>query len=378
MRLIYFSPVPWQSFTQRPHEFVRWFHAKYNREILWVNPYPTRLPKLEDWRRPHKVGKQTSTPRWLQVLQPRALPIEPLPSGASINYHLFWSELLDSIHCFAKAESTAVAVGKPSALALLALKSLQPAWSLYDAMDNFPAFYSGISANAMAKLECKLIGHVHSIWTSSSHTFERIQTLGAHPTLVKNACSSQLISGLKRNMPETFTIGYVGTIGEWFDWERVLSLAETNAEISVQIVGPIFNSPQKTLPSNISIKPPLPHEAALKLFEQFSAGFIPFKENSLTAAVDPVKYYEFHAAGLPVISSRFGEMRSRNHRDGVYFFEDYPDSSHLITQCQRFFQSNDSIEEFLRFNDWSYRFDTAMNHDLPIKYSTLDGAKDAF
>ena len=42
-----------------------------------------------------------------------------------------------------------------------------------------------------------------------------------------------------------------------------------------------------------------------------SAGIIPFKVNRLTAAVDPIKYYEYRAAGLPVISTEFGEMRQR-------------------------------------------------------------------
>ena len=28
MQLVYFSPVPWASFAQRPHKFVEWFHAR--------------------------------------------------------------------------------------------------------------------------------------------------------------------------------------------------------------------------------------------------------------------------------------------------------------------------------------------------------------
>lgn len=360
MQLIYFSPVPWQSFTQRPHEFVRWFYEKYERDVLWINPYPTRLLRSGDWRRPHSVGTQASTLRWLQVIQPHALPVEPLPSGTSINHGLFWLRLLDTIQSFARAEPFAIVIGKPSALALLALRSVNPDWSLYDAMDNFPAFYSGISAIAMTKLERDLIERVHSVWASSSHTLERIRGFGAQPTLARNACSARVLSTLRKNTPDIFTLGYVGTIGDWFDWDCVFALAEANTDIRIQIIGPLFQPPSSTFPANVSIKPSLNHEAALKLFEQFSAGLIPFKKNFLTAAIDPVKYYEFRAAGLPIISTRFGEMQYRNHHDGVYFFEDNIDSSQLINQCRQFVGNSATIEKFLRFNDWSYRFDAAM------------------
>lgn len=44
MQLVYLSPLPWDSFSQRPHQFVEWFHNKHGGEVLWIDPYPTRLP----------------------------------------------------------------------------------------------------------------------------------------------------------------------------------------------------------------------------------------------------------------------------------------------------------------------------------------------
>jgi hypothetical protein len=359
MRLIYFSPIPWQSFTQRPHEFVRWFRKKYNQEVLWVNPYPTRLPRPSDWRRPGSVGTQANTPQWLRVLQPRALPIEPLPSGTSVNHFLFWSELLAAIKSFAKAGSSAIVIGKPSALALLALKSVEPTWSLYDAMDNFPAFYSGLSAGAMAKLECELIAHVDSVWASSSHTLGRIQTIGARPTLVRNACSASALSTIQKCFRKKFTLGYIGTVGHWFDWDRIFALADSDTNIDIHIIGPIYQHPPRALPTNITITTALPHEAAIEMLGGFSAGLIPFKDSALTAAVDPLKYYEFRAVGLPIISTRFGEMRYRCTEEGVYFFEDYPNIKQLLADCGRYKPTANLTQQFRKINDWANRFDTA-------------------
>ena len=38
MQLVYFSPVPWASYAQRPHKFVEWFHARRVLKVRWVDP----------------------------------------------------------------------------------------------------------------------------------------------------------------------------------------------------------------------------------------------------------------------------------------------------------------------------------------------------
>jgi hypothetical protein len=51
VQLIYLSPVPWASFRQRPHEFAEWFHRRLRARVLWVEPYPVRLPRWSDLSR---------------------------------------------------------------------------------------------------------------------------------------------------------------------------------------------------------------------------------------------------------------------------------------------------------------------------------------
>ena len=98
MRLVYLSPVPWASFSQRPHKFVEWFHARHGGKIIWVDPYPARFPVLADfWRAKAEEGittrlaKKGNTPVWLTVLRPRSLPIEPL-HGAGVLNRVLWND----------------------------------------------------------------------------------------------------------------------------------------------------------------------------------------------------------------------------------------------------------------------------------------------
>ena len=51
MRLLYFSPVPAGSYAQRPHFMVRAWLEWGVESVLWVNPYPCRLPRWQDLRR---------------------------------------------------------------------------------------------------------------------------------------------------------------------------------------------------------------------------------------------------------------------------------------------------------------------------------------
>ncbi len=91
--LVYFSPVPYGSYAQRPHFMVSAFADAGFERVLWVDPYPTRLPIPMDvrrlGRRPSEAGPPLD-PR-VRVLRPLALPIEPLPMGGLVNHGLFWA-----------------------------------------------------------------------------------------------------------------------------------------------------------------------------------------------------------------------------------------------------------------------------------------------
>ena len=64
--------------------------------------------------------------------------------------------------------------------------------------------------------------------------------------------------------------------------------------------------------------------------QEFSVGLIPFKCTDLTASVDPIKFYEYRALGLPVLSARFGEMALRDGLAGVFLMDKHSDLASLV------------------------------------------------
>ncbi|MGZ5194142.1 MAG: glycosyl transferase [Ramlibacter sp.] len=358
MQLIYFSPVPWASFRQRPHEFAEWFHRRFDARVLWVEPYPVRLPRWSDLSRlTAPATPPVEIPAWLDLCSPRALPLEPFAAGRALNRRLFWPAALDRMDAFAKRDAaTVIAVGKPSDLALRALQRKPKLVSLYDAMDDFAAFHSGTARVACAAIERQIVEHVTHRTTSSSVLAERMRARGLPVQLVANGLAAA-------RMPEPLPagerrgFGYIGTIASWFDWRWVGELAADWPDRTVEIVGPVHLQPPASLPPNIALSPPLPHEQALARMRGFAAGLIPFRQNELTSSVDPVKYYEYRALGVPVISTPFGEMATRRG-DARVLLTEHP--GHARAQIAALLVASDTAEstaQFRQCHDWAARFE---------------------
>jgi len=367
MRLVYLSPVPWASFAQRPHRFVEWFHARVGGEVLWIDPYPTRLPELADFGRAKaeggcamKTAAKGNTPAWLTVLHPRSLPIEPLP-GSSVLNRLLWNDVLRAVEAFVGQCQCLLGIGKPSELALQTLARHPSIPSLYDAMDNFPAFYRGLSRLAMEGRERKVAAQVSRISVSSTVLAGRFAAYRSKLVFAHNACSSEALPPVEaaRKESERPVLGYVGTIGHWFDWPSVFNLAEANPSLCIRLIGPAYVTPSGRLPRNIELLPACDHATAMRSMQKFSVGLIPFKRTNLTASVDPIKYYEYRAMGLPVLSTRFGEMALREGHAGVFFADKCSDLAAVAESAMAYECVIGEIEEFRAANSWKARFDAS-------------------
>lgn len=360
MKLVYISPVPWASFAQRPHKFVEWFHTRFGGNVLWIDPYPTRLPTLNDSRRINMrtVEGKVKTPGWLTVVLPGALPIEPIAGSGFLN-RLLWRNVLLAVDKFIAKGKCRIGVGKPSVLALQVLARTSGCTAFYDAMDDFPAFYRGLSRKAMERRERAVARQVSQILVSSSALLDRFAAHRPKVTLVRNACAADMFASV-HSLPRssgTPILGYVGTMGHWFDWRLVCEIAKQNPSLHIHLIGPVYSSPPDSLPGNVELLPACDHATAVRAMQQFSVGLIPFKCTDLTASVDPIKYYEYRALGLPVLSTGFGEMALRNESSNVFLMEMGADLRKLVDAALSYECEVKTVQEFRIKNSWEARFD---------------------
>ena len=368
--MIYLSPVPWASFSQRPHHFVDWYHHQTGAPVLWIDPYPTRLPTLDDFKRkPPVTGQQNlSLPPWLQVRKPHSLPIEPLPGSAGLLKRL-WHNLLREAAIFSAQGPCRVCVGKPSELALQLLALIPASHTVYDAMDDFPAFYQGLSRRSMERRQAQIIQRVSKVLASSSALRDKLLGMTDQVELARNACDMHRLAPVDSLDlgPKQQVLGYVGTLGRWFDWDLVIALAQANPGNQIRLIGPLFTAVPRLLPANIELLPECSHASAIAAMATFSVGLIPFKLNRLTASVDPVKYYEYRALGLPVISTRFGEMALRDREPGVWIVDEDADLRKVAVEALGSRSDHSAVEQFREAHRWAQRFSAVNLTQSPLE-----------
>lgn len=342
-RLVYLAPVALNSPTQRPHHFVQWAHARLGCEVWWVEPYPARLPRLADLRRLGPARRQAqrglappwSGEAWLHVVAGRSLPVEPLPGGARLIGRM-QRDLRARLKALLAAGDTWLVVGRPSGLALELARAQDGRRVLFDVMDDMPQFSRGLSRRWMQRVQTALLQQCQAVWGSSSRIVSHLREQTRAPVqLVRNgtALPAEAADGVSEgtrvgdaaHARAPLVLGYVGTLAAWFDWQLLARLAQALPQAQFHIHGPVEGEVPARLPGNVRLLGPVAHARVFGLMRGWHAGLIPFLHNRLTQSVDPVKYYEYRACGLPVLSTLFGEMPSHASQDeGVWSLDAPP------------------------------------------------------
>lgn len=327
-------------------------------EVVWVDPYPARLPTWSDLHRSMKLHDQgTFAEVGINVLKPNFLPIDPLPGGYWLNAHLAHPQIVQHLRSLLSTKEYVLGIGKPSCLAVDLLSSFRGVSSFYDAMDDFPQFHGGLSQRSVLRNEACIADTAQHIFCSSSALQTKFEGYNHKPWLVKNAFDAQLIPPPQpRKQLGRPVIGYIGSLGSWFDWNAVCALSEAGKEYDFKLIGPQLVPAPARLPANISILPPCRHDEVPRYLTTFAVGLIPFKINRLTDSVDPVKYYEYRASGIPIITSRFGQMRCRTESSGVFFY-DSESPKQLLAQALTYTVDQQELATWRSANTWSNRIE---------------------
>jgi glycosyltransferase involved in cell wall biosynthesis len=107
-------------------------------------------------------------------------------------------------------------------------------------------------------------------------------------------------------------LGYIGALAPWLDFEAIAELARARPDWEIVLVGPVLLGVENkvmeiTSLANVFHLPAVSYDRLPGILRQFSVGLIPFRYNELTRGVNPNKLYEYLAAGLPVVTTRFSE-----------------------------------------------------------------------
>jgi len=134
--------------------------------------------------------------------------------------------------------------------------------------------------------------------------------------LLPNAADTGLFQQARKEdlpKPEAYTeinspiVLYVGAIGFRLDYELLAYVTRTQQDTHFVFIGPKGKGYDDRLEerTNVSFLGIISQKNLPAYFRYASCGIIPFKINTLTAAIYPLKIHEYLAAGLPVVSTPF-------------------------------------------------------------------------
>jgi hypothetical protein len=195
----------------------------------------------------------------------------------------------------------------------------------------------------MIKAERMLIRDVNAITFSA---YEMSKSLKKQYPYVKHYCLPNAITDsflqnvkIKEKTGKTI-IGYLGFLDpRWADRELLLKVVKTYTNISIVIRSSMDKTFADRLRENKNVKIVgfQKYNELPNLVSSFTVGIIPFLNNEFTAVINPLKLYEYCAAGIPIVAVMTPELK--HYKDIIYLAETHEE---FILCIEKALKENDN------------------------------------
>lgn len=152
----------------------------------------------------------------------------------------------------------------------------------------------------------------------------------------------------KRKIP---TIGYMGKIQDRVDFDLIEKIAKTYNQIRILIIGPIYSQKKKAKMikkkyKNVVFMGDIHYDELPKEMQKIDIGIIPHKVDNFTNSMNPLKIYEYLAAGKQVVTTEIAGTNFSS--DYVYIAKDDLEFVELIKKAIKNYENNSKISEDVR------------------------------
>jgi glycosyltransferase involved in cell wall biosynthesis len=310
----------WDFHPTSKHHIMRRL-AKHNH-VIWVNWHASRRPRVHlydlrtIWTKIQQIGQGAHrVAENMTVVTPFQLPMPG--SGLARRFNTYSvRRAIDRVLETLPTRPVQLWSFAPDVGDLVGCFDEEMA--LYYCVDAFGEF-PGYDRALIEKRERDLLSRTDVVITTSGPLYENKRLLHPNVHLVEHGVDYERLSrGVSEDLPiplELATlprpiIGYVGVVGEWVDLELLGSLARGRPEASIVVIGPVLvpHGACANLP-NVHWLGERDHASLPGYLRLFDVGLIPFKHVPLTRSANPIKLYEYLAAGVPVVSTGLPSVR---------------------------------------------------------------------
>lgn len=249
-------------------------------------------------------GRGEYGPRPYPTVSPKLLPPRRAPGAAALNRRWLARQLLPLL----RDPASAIAWIRYPAPELVALvDDMRPRLVVYEAVDEHvksPGLPPRLR-RLLADAELALLERAGVVFAWSEPI--RARLAARHPNVVLAPAAVDL----ERFSPDSSeplerTVGYLGSLDFRFDTGLVAAVAERLPDWRIVLAGPTLDETagrRLTELSNVELPGPLDAAEAPALLASMSVCVMPYRVNSFTDALFPVKLVEYLAAGRPVVST---------------------------------------------------------------------------
>jgi glycosyltransferase involved in cell wall biosynthesis len=201
--------------------------------------------------------------------------------------------------------------GLPHAADILQL--LPRSATVYHCADEYAAVRGFPST--LPEVEADLSRQADLVIATSQSLCERLHRLNPNTHWIPNGADvahfaqvvepAKDLGALKRPI-----VGFIGGLSEWVDMDLMAVAARERPRWTFALVGPIgIDTAVVRSLSNVRLLGPRPYASLPSYLAAMDVAVIPFKRNTLTYHADPIKTYEYLAAGLPVVATDLPALR---------------------------------------------------------------------
>ena len=190
--------------------------------------------------------------------------------------------------------------------------------ALYDITDDWTQFsQKDAEKQLIVRQDAALCRRADAVIVCSQRLYELKKPIARHLSLVSNGVQVEHYQGVvHRRLSSTRTpvFGYTGSIhADRVDTDLVLELARAFPEGKVLLVGPNMLPPETTeklrAQPNISLRGAVPYAQIPQSMSEFDVCVVPHVESAFTESLNPIKLWEYLAAGKPIVSTNIAGFR---------------------------------------------------------------------
>lgn len=186
----------------------------------------------------------------------------------------------------------------------------------YDCIDDFSSF--SWTDEDFEILEKELIQESDLVFASAKGLYNRIKPINKNTFLLPNAVEFQHFAKAATLTDDNqklinFSrpiIGYIGAFFEWVDEDLIHFLAQSRPDWNFIFIGPIQPGMGEVISklSNITFLGVKDYKDLPDYLAEIDVCIIPFKINDITRNTNPIKLWEYLAAGKPIITTPIPEV----------------------------------------------------------------------